>query len=55
MGRTFAAFQMVGNIMLLIGSLGLGPLADVFPMKWLFFLCGGLLLLAAGWYLKKVV
>lgn len=52
MGRTFAAYQMVNNLMLLIGTLSLGPLADVVPLAAIFASCGALLLLAAIWYLQ---
>ncbi|WPC16807.1 MFS transporter [Pediococcus inopinatus] len=52
MGRTFANYQMIGNLMLLIGSLTLGPLADVIPLIWIFITCGLLLLISAIWYLK---
>lgn len=52
MGRTFAAYQMIGSLMLLVGSLGLGPLADVVSLAWIFAICGGLLLVATGWYLR---
>ncbi|WP_137596708.1 MFS transporter [Paucilactobacillus kaifaensis] len=54
MGRTFAAYQMIGSLMLLIGSLGLGPLADVISLAWIFAICGVLLLIATGWYLRAI-
>ncbi|MFC6171397.1 MFS transporter [Loigolactobacillus jiayinensis] len=52
MGRTFAAYQMGSNLMLLIGSLLLGPLADVVPLALIFASCGALLLATAVWYFQ---
>lgn len=54
MGRTFSAYQMIGSLMLLIGTLGMGPLADVVPLVWIFAVSGLILLTAAGWYLRAI-
>ncbi|MFD1317904.1 MFS transporter [Loigolactobacillus zhaoyuanensis] len=52
MGRTFAANQMISNLMLLLGSLTLGPLADSVPLVLIFTVCGVLLFSVAIWYLR---
>ncbi|PIO82531.1 hypothetical protein BSQ39_02610 [Loigolactobacillus backii] len=55
MGRIFAVFQVASNLMILVGTLLFGPLADYLPVQWLFILCGSLMLLCALIYRQQVV
>ncbi|WP_125979878.1 MFS transporter [Loigolactobacillus iwatensis] len=54
MGRIFAVFQVASNLMILVGTLLFGPLADYLPVQWLFILCGSLMLLCALIYYRQV-